>query len=177
MCSFCVYLGVMTLERKTERTVMKNEATPRKVWSKKRPLIPELDFLKIQIDSYNDFLSNGIAEALAEVSGDKGIEDYTGKNWSLSFGKHYFGRGEYDIKTSRRKETNYSAPLYAEATLINKKTGQQQTQEVFLGDIPMMTPQGTFIINGIDRAVVTQLVRAPGVSFSGETDSVTGRLL
>ncbi|MBQ6449607.1 DNA-directed RNA polymerase subunit beta [bacterium] len=156
---------------------MKNEATPRKVWSKKRPLIPELDFLKIQIDSYNDFLSNGIAEALAEVSGDKGIEDYTGKNWSLSFGKHYFGRGEYDIKTSRRKETNYSAPLYAEATLINKKTGQQQTQEVFLGDIPMMTPQGTFIINGIDRAVVTQLVRAPGVSFSGETDSVTGRLL
>ena len=156
---------------------MKNEATPRKVWSKKRPLIPELDFLKIQIDSYNDFLSNGIAEALAEVSGDNGIEDYTGKNWSLSFGKHYFGRGEYDIKTSRRKETNYSAPLYAEATLINKKTGQQQTQEVFLGDIPMMTPQGTFIINGIDRAVVTQLVRAPGVSFSGETDSVTGRLL
>ena len=156
---------------------MKNEATPRKVWSKKRPLIPELDFLKIQIDSYNDFLSNGIAEALAEVSGDKGIEDYTGKNWSLSFGKHYFGRGEYDIKTSRRKETNYSAPLYAEATLINKKTGQQQTQEVFLGDIPMMTPQGTFIINGIDRAVVTQLVRAPGFSFSGETDSVTGRLL
>ena len=177
MCSFCVYLGVMTLERKTERTVMKNEATPRKVWSKKRPLIPELDFLKIQIDSYNDFLSNGIAEALAEVSGDKGIEDYTGKNWSLSFGKHYFGRGDYDIKSSRRKETNYSAPLYAEATLINKKTGQQQTQEVFLGDIPMMTPQGTFIINGIDRAVVTQLVRAPGVSFSGETDSVTGRLL
>lgn len=156
---------------------MKNEATPRKVWSKSRPLIPELDFLKIQIDSYNDFLSNGIAEALAEVSGEKGIEDYTGKNWALSFGKHYFGRGEYDIKTSRRKETNYSAPLYAEATLENKKTGQKQTQEVFLGDIPMMTPEGTFIINGIDRAVVTQLVRAPGVSFSSENDAVTGRLL
>ncbi len=156
---------------------MKNESVPRKVWSKPRPLIPELDFLKIQIDSYNDFLTNGIAETLAEVSGEKGIEDYTGKNWALSFGRHYFGRGEYDIKTSRRKETNYSAPLYAEATLLNKKTNQKQTQEVFLGDIPMMTPEGTFIINGIDRAVVTQLVRAPGVSFSGEEDSISGRLL
>ncbi len=156
---------------------MKNETKPRKVWSKNRPLIPELDFLKIQIDSYNDFLSNGIAEALAEISDEKGIEDYTGKNWSLSFGQHYFGRGEYDIKTARKKETNYSAPLYAEATLENKKTGQKQTQEVFLGDIPMMTPEGTFIINGIDRAVVTQLVRAPGVSFSAEDDNISGRRL
>ena len=58
---------------------------------------------------------------------------------------------------------------------MNKKTNQKQTQEVFLGDIPMMTPEGTFIINGIDRAVVTQLVRAPGVTFSSETDTVTGR--
>ena len=156
---------------------MKQNAVKRKIWSKERPLIPQLDFLKIQIDSYNDFLTNGIAEALAEVSGDKGIEDYTGKNWSLTFGKHYFGRGMYDIKTARKKETNYSAPLKAEATLLNKKTGKKKTQEVFLGDIPMMTPEGTFIINGIDRAVVTQLVRAPGVSFSGEVDQISGRFL
>ncbi|MBQ6436641.1 DNA-directed RNA polymerase subunit beta [bacterium] len=156
---------------------MKQNAVKRKIWSKERPLIPQLDFLKIQIDSYNDFLTNGIAEALAEVSGDKGIEDYTGKNWSLTFGKHYFGRGMYDIKTARKKETNYSAPLKAEATLLNKKTGKKKTQEVFLGDIPMMTPDGTFIINGIDRAVVTQLVRAPGVSFSGEVDQISGRFL
>ena len=64
----------------TERDGMKNTASRRKVWSKHRPLIPELDFLKGQIDSYQDFLSNGIATALAEISGEHGIEDYTGKN-------------------------------------------------------------------------------------------------
>lgn len=149
----------------------------RQVWGKVHHNIPKLDFLKMQLDSYHWFLTDGIQESLQEISGSKGIEDYTGKNWSLSFGKHYFGRGEYDIKTARVKEANYSAPLYAEATLTNKKTGEKQTQEVFLGDIPVMTPVGTFIINGIDRAVVTQLVRAPGVSFAGSVDAVSGRLL
>ncbi len=147
------------------------------VWGKECKVVPELDFIKLQLDSYRDFLDRGITESLEEVNSDKGIEDYTGKNWSLTFGKHYFGRGEYDIEMARKKETNYSAPLYAEATLLNKKTGEKQTQEVFLGDIPMMTVNGTFIINGIDRAVVTQLVRAPGVSFAGEVDPVSGRLL
>lgn len=149
----------------------------RVVWGKDRHVIPKLDFLKMQLDSYQDFLDRGISESLEEINAERGIEDYTNKNWSLKFGKHYFGRGEYDIQTARKKETNYSAPLYAEATLLNKKTGQEQTQEVFLGDVPMMTPNGTFIINGIDRAVVTQLVRAPGVSFAGEVDPVSGRLL
>ncbi|MDO5561899.1 MAG: DNA-directed RNA polymerase subunit beta, partial [bacterium] len=149
----------------------------RVVWGKDRHVIPKLNFLKMQLDSYQDFLDRGISESLEEINAERGIEDYTNKNWSLKFGKHYFGRGEYDIQTARKKETNYSAPLYAEATLLNKKTGQEQTQEVFLGDVPMMTPNGTFIINGIDRAVVTQLVRAPGVSFAGEVDPVSGRLL
>ena len=149
----------------------------RVVWGKDHHVIPKLDFLGMQLDSYNDFLERGISESLEEINGERGIEDYTNKNWSLKFGKHYFGRGEYDIQMARKKETNYSAPLYAEATLLNKKTGQEQTQEVFLGDMPMMTPNGTFIINGIDRAVVTQLVRAPGVSFTGEVDSISGRLL
>lgn len=156
---------------------MKSAAPNRLIWGKERKVIPQLDFLKLQLESYHDFLENGIKEALEEITGDKGIEDYTNKNWSLKFGKHYFRRGEYDIKTARLKETTYSAPLYAEATLLNKKTNVEQTQEVFLGDIPMMTPEGTFIINGIDRAVVTQLVRAPGVSFSGEVDTISGRFL
>ncbi|MBQ6438188.1 DNA-directed RNA polymerase subunit beta [bacterium] len=154
---------------------MANKIVERKVWSKHLPLIPELDFLKVQLESYQDFKTNGIHDCLQEICGDKGIEDYTGKSWALTFGEHYFGRGEYDIKTSRQKETNYSAPLYAKATLTNKKTGQVQTQDVFLGDIPMMTPEGTFIINGIERAVVTQLVRAPGVSFAAEHDQKSNR--
>ncbi|MDR0463401.1 MAG: hypothetical protein LBG64_04245, partial [Pseudomonadales bacterium] len=146
-------------------------------WGKNRKNIPQLDLIKLQIDSYKNFLSEGIANSLVEINNERGIEDYTGKNWSLTFGTHRLGRPEYSIATARNKETTYCVPLYAEATLLNKKTGQEQTQEVFLGDIPMMTPVGTFIINGIERAVVTQLVRAPGVSFSGETDSISGRFL
>ncbi len=156
---------------------MKSSKQERVVWGKNRQVIPELDLIKLQLDSYKQFLATGITEALEEINAERGIEDYTNKNWSLKFGKHYFGRGEYDIANARKKETNYSAPLYAEATLLNKKTALEQTQEVFLGDIPMMTPNGTFIINGIDRAVVTQLVRAPGASFAGEVDPVSGRLL
>ncbi len=156
---------------------MKSSKQERVVWGKNHQVIPELDLIKLQLDSYQQFLETGITEALEEINAEKGIEDYTNKNWSLKFGKHYFGRGEYDIANARKKETNYSAPLYAEATLLNKKTNEEQTQEVFLGDIPMMTPNGTFIINGIDRAVVTQLVRAPGASFAGEIDPVSGRLL
>ncbi len=155
----------------------KAKGAERVIWGKKRDIIPELDFIKLQLDSYENFLTTGINESLEEINGDRGIEDYTNKNWSLKFGKHYFGRGEYDVAMARKKEGNFAAPLYAEATLTNKKTGEEQTQEVFLGDIPMMTPNGTFIINGIDRAVVTQLVRAPGVSFSGETDPVSGQFL
>ena len=156
---------------------MKSSKQERVVWGKNHQVIPELNLIKLQLNSYKQFLATGITEALEEINAERGIEDYTNKNWSLKFGKHYFGRGEYDIANARKKETNYSAPLYAEATLLNKKTNEEQTQEVFLGDIPMMTPNGTFIINGIDRAVVTQLVRAPGASFAGEIDPVSGRLL
>src|SRR5690606_22442857 len=72
---------------------------------------------------------------------------------------------------------SYDMPLYVEATLLNKKTGEEQTQEVFLGDIPKMSPVGTFIINGIERVVVTQLVRSPGIFYSGDQDPSSGRLL
>ncbi|MCL2110261.1 DNA-directed RNA polymerase subunit beta [Microgenomates group bacterium] len=144
---------------------------------KDRAKLPELDLIKLQVDSYNWFLTEGIGQSLDEVNDDKGIEDYTGKNWSLKFGAHRFGQPEMDLNTARAKEITYSAPLYAQASLLNKKTGQEQTQEVFLGDVPMMTPVGTFIINGIERAVVTQLVRSPGVFFSGENDAIVNRML
>lgn len=149
----------------------------RVIWGKKRTHLPELDLIKLQIESYQQFLDQGINQSLIEVNNEKGIEDYTGKNWVLSFGQHRFGRPENDFKTAREKEINYSAPLYAEATLLNKRTGQEQTQEVFLGDIPMMTPTGTFIINGIERAVVTQLVRSPGAFFSGDNDPIINKML
>ncbi len=149
----------------------------RQNWGKSHTILPELDLIKLQLESYQQFLDGGIREALDEVNGEKGIEDFTGKNWSIKFGNYRFGQSKYTIAQAKRKAVSYDMPLYVEATLLNKKTGEEQMQEVFLGDIPRMTPVGTFIINGIERVVVTQLVRSPGIFFSGDEDPTTGRML
>jgi DNA-directed RNA polymerase subunit beta len=146
-------------------------------WGKKRQNLPQLDLIKIQIDGYKKFLDEDITSSLLEVNGKKGIEDFTGKNWALKFGKHRFGEAKYSVAEAKRKAVNYDIPLYVETTLTNKKTNEEQTQEVFLGDLPKMTPVGTFVINGIERCVVTQLVRSPGVFFSGEADPTTKKVL
>lgn len=146
-------------------------------WGKTHAVVPELDLVGLQRASYQEFLSTGIAEALAEVTGQDGIEDYTGKSWALRFGQYRFGEPKYSPAEAKRKGVTYDMPLYVQAELLNKKTGTIQEQEVFLGDIPKMTSIGTFVINGIERAVVTQLVRSPGVFFTGETDTTTGREL
>ena len=148
--------------------------TNRQNWGRNYKTLPELDLVGLQLESYKDFLENGIAEALKEVNGAHGIEDYTGKNWSLKFGNFRFGPVKRGVTEAKRKGLSYEAPLYVEATLLNKKTGEEKTQEVFMGDIPMITPIGTFVINGIERAVVTQLVRSPGVFFSGSEDRSVG---
>lgn len=149
----------------------------RQNWGKDYTNLPELDLVALQIESYQQFLEKGIAQSLNEVNGEKGIEDFTGKNWVLTFGNHRFGDPKYTIEQAKKKAVSYDTPLYAEATLKNKKTDEEVTQEVFLGDIPKITPVGTFIINGIERAIVTQLVRAPGISYAGDTDAISGRVL
>ncbi len=152
-------------------------ANQRQNWGQKHDILPELDLVKLQKDSYREFIELGIRDSLDVVNGENGIEDYTGKNWALRFGEYRFGKSKYNATEAKKKGVTYDVPLYVEATLFNKKTGEEQTQEVFLGDLPKMTPIGTFIVNGIERAVVTQLVRSPGVFFSGATDSATGREL
>ncbi|HCC84326.1 MAG TPA: DNA-directed RNA polymerase subunit beta [Candidatus Pacebacteria bacterium] len=149
----------------------------RENWGKDHQLLPELDLIGLQLESYKEFLKVGITESLAEINGEKGIEDFTSKNWSLRFGTYRFGEAKYAPDQARLKAVSYDMPLYVEATLLNKRTGEEQTQEVFLGDVPKMTSVGTFIINGIERAVVTQLVRSPGVFFSGDDDVTTKRVL
>lgn len=146
-------------------------------WGQDIKVLPELDLTKLQIDSYKQFLTEGIRESLTEVNSEKGIEDFTGKNWVLKFGNFRFGESKYSATQARKKAVSFDMPLYVEASLTNKRTGEEKTQEVFLGDIPKMTPVGTFIINGIERAVVTQLVRSPGIFFSGDDDISTGRVL
>ncbi len=149
----------------------------RQNWGKSYRTLPKLNLVGLQLASYRDFLDNGIADALKEVNGEKGIEDYTGKNWSLKFSHYRFGKAKRGVIEAKRKGLSYEAPLYVKATLTNKKTGLEKTQEVFMGDVPMMTNIGTFVINGIERAVVTQLVRSPGVFFSGNNDRTIGREL
>lgn len=146
----------------------------RTTWGRTYPNLPKLDLTALQRQSWQWFLTSGIAETLSEINP---IEDFTGKNWVLEFGEHRFSSPSRTATQARKKGLTYDVPLRVRATLTNKPTGKRSTQEVFLGDIPQMTSEGTFIINGIERAVVNQIVRAPGAFFRGEVDVATGRML
>ncbi|MDO8657983.1 MAG: DNA-directed RNA polymerase subunit beta, partial [Candidatus Levybacteria bacterium] len=146
----------------------------RQNWGKEYSASLELDLLAIQKESYKWFQETAISEILNEISP---IVDFTEKNWSLEFNDYRFGKPSVAPQVALTKGITYDSPLYVKATLTNKKTGRSQTQEVFLGDIPQMTTRGTFIINGIERAVVNQLVRSPGAFFTAVPDPVTGKPL
>ena len=136
--------------------------------------LPPLDLIQVQRESFTEFLEKGIGEILSEVSP---IDDFTGKNFTLTFGKYFFGRAKHTPEECIEKGVTYDVPLKVEATVTNKQTGAKNTQEVFLCDLPIMLDKGSFIINGIERAVVNQLVRAPGVYYSAEIDPTTGKTL
>ena len=143
-------------------------------WGKVYTHLPPLDLVLVQRESYQWFLETGIRELLDEVTP---VVDFTGKNWELSFGDYYFGKPRLTSEVARDKGLTFDMPLKVTTTLTNKQTGHRVTQEVFLGDIPAMTANGTFIINGIERCVVNQLVRSPGIYFTGQVDPSTGRTL
>jgi len=151
-----------------------NKYNIREDWGNKFPVLPELDLLKIQKESYIWFEEVGIGQVLQEISP---IDDFTGKNWTLTFNDYRIGKPSNEPSLCLIKGLTYDAPLYVKATLLNKKTQAEINQEVFLGDIPKMTNRGTFIVNGIERAIVNQLVRSPGVFFTATKDAVTGQTL
>ncbi|MBI3092777.1 MAG: DNA-directed RNA polymerase subunit beta [Candidatus Levybacteria bacterium] len=144
----------------------------RQNWGRTYSFLPKIDLLKVQKDSYKWFQETAISEILEEISP---VEDFTEKNWSLTFGTYRFGKPATTPQVALSKGITYDAPLYVKTTLLNKKAGKTQNQEVFLGDIPQMTERGTFIINGIERAVVNQLVRSPGVFFTATQDPIIGK--
>lgn len=146
----------------------------RQYWGTTAKNLPQLDLTLVQRESYDWFLKTGIKELLEEISP---IDDFTGKNWSLEFGDYTFGKPLHSPDQALTKGLTFDMPLKVKATLTNKQTGKSVTQEVFLGDIPSMTENGTFIVNGIERCVVNQLVRSPGVYFTGDIDPVSGRML
>jgi DNA-directed RNA polymerase subunit beta len=151
-----------------------NKNIPRQNWGKTYTNLPKLDLLAIQKASYKLFQEKGIGEILQEVSP---VDDFTGKNWTLEFHEHKIGKPSIDPETALIKGLTYNAPLTVGVTLMNKKTGEKHDTEVFLGDIPQMTDRGTFVVNGIERAVVNQLVRSSGVFFTSTQDLITGKTL
>ena len=131
------------------------------------------DLIEVQKTSYNWFLEEGMKEVFDDISP---IQDYTG-NLILEFVNYHIGDNlKYDEDEARERDANYSAPLKVKVRLINKETGEVKEQEVFMGDLPLMTEKGTFIINGAERVVVSQLVRSPGVYYVEDRDK-TGKKL
>jgi DNA-directed RNA polymerase subunit beta len=116
------------------------------------------DLVEIQLNSFQRFLDEGIRQTFAEISP---IEDYTG-SYAVEFGEHRFDEAPVSIEECMSKDKTYAAPLFVRVRFIVKETGELREQDVFMGDFPLMTDSGTFIINGTERVVVTQLVRSPG---------------
>ena len=134
--------------------------------------VPNL--IQTQLNSYEWFKTEALDEVFHEISP---IEDYTGKKYELHFEGHDFREPKYSPQESKERETTYSMPLYVTTQLVMKDTGEIKEQAIFMGDIPMMTPNGTFIINGAERVVVSQLVRSPGIYFVHEKNLVSDRNL
>ena len=134
--------------------------------------VPNL--IQVQTDSFEWFTSVALKELFEEISP---IQDFTGGRFELHFLEHEFLPPKFTAQECRQREITYSAPLYVTARLVVKETGELKEQKLFMGDVPLMTSNGTFVINGAERVVVSQLVRSPGVYFTTEEDLASGRLL
>lgn len=126
--------------------------------------------LDIQRNSYDWFMKEGLQEIFHDISP---IQGFTG-NLVLSFEGFSLGKPKYDIDECKERDATYSAPLRVNVRLVNNDTGEVKEQEVFMGDFPLMTETGTFIINGAERVIVSQLVRSPG-AYYGENIDPTGK--
>lgn len=139
---------------------------PRVNFGKIKPAMELPNLISVQKQSFKRFCSEGLQEAFHEASPIRSQNHVL----EVSFGNHQFGDPSHSIEECRAKDMTYQAPLLTEVRLTNKETGEIKEQLVFMGDFPMMTEQGTFIINGTERVVVSQLVRSPGVYFAQEID-------
>ncbi|SEM75173.1 DNA-directed RNA polymerase subunit beta [Ligilactobacillus sp. WC1T17] len=138
----------------------------RRSYSRIKEVLDLPNLIEIQTDSYKWFLDEGLREIFEDIMP---IDDFAGK-LSLEFVNYQLLEPKYTVDEARNHDANYSAPLHVTLRLLNKETGEIKSQDVFFGDFPLMTKQGTFIINGAERVIVSQLVRSPGVYFNSETD-------
>src|SRR5919205_2056542 len=132
------------------------------------------NLIQTQLDSFNWFVKEGLRELFDEINP---ITDYTGKNYELKFLDYEFGQPKFSVEECRNRDMTYAAPLRIRTRLTIKETGEIKESEVYMGDFALMTDEGTFIVNGTERVVVSQLVRSPGVYFTAAEDPATGRRL
>jgi DNA-directed RNA polymerase subunit beta len=140
-------------------------ASKRKFYKPIQNVLDIPDLTEVQTNSFNWFIREGIGEIFEEINP---ISDFSNKIFDLSFGNYFLDEPKYSEKVAKEKKINFEAPLKVEVSLKNKETGKTKTQEIFLCDVPLMTPRGTFIINGVERVVISQLVRSAGVFFTAE---------
>ena len=142
-------------------------------FSKNKAVLEIPNLIEIQLNSYNNFLENGLREVFKDIFP---ISNYSG-NLVLEFIDYSIDKSKvnYDVDTCKERDTNYSAPLDVRVRLINQETGEIKEQKIFMGEFPVMTDSGTFIINGAERVIVSQLVRSPGVYYESRFDKVKGK--
>ena len=151
---------------------IKHEKCSRKSFSKIGDSVEMPNLIKVQKDSYEWFIEEGLGEVLKDISP---IVDYSG-NLVLEFLDYYMEeKTKYTLEEAKERDATYSTRLHVKVRLINRETGEIKEQVIYLGDFPLMTDSGTFIINGAERVVVSQLVRSPGCYYAQEFDSKTGR--
>ena len=148
------------------------EKASRKDFAKVGDFIEMPNLIQVQKDSYDWFVKEGLGEVLKDISP---IEDYSG-NLVLEFFDYYMeDKTKYSLEEAKERDATYSTRLHVKVRLINRETGEIKEQEIYLGDFPLMTDSGTFVINGAERVVVSQLVRSPGCYYAEEFDTKTGK--
>ena len=145
----------------------------RRSYAKTKNAIELGNLLEIQKKSYDWFMTEGIQEVFDDIFP---VESFTG-NLSLEFGEYSFEEPRYNIKECKERYATYAAPLKVQARLFNQETGEVKEQDIFLGDMPIMTDSGTFIINGAERVIVSQLVRSPSCYYGKEVDKKNGKVV
>ncbi len=157
------------------------KAAPTSIYRDRRSFakIPDVmdvpNLIAIQTENFKWFTTEGLSQAFADISP---IEN-SAKTMYLEFGEHEFGRPKFSVEECKEKDVSYQAPLMVKIRFVNRETGeiQEPEEKIFMGDFPLMTPRGTFIINGTERVVVSQLVRSPGVYFASERDKTSDKTI
>ncbi|MGI6768978.1 MAG: DNA-directed RNA polymerase subunit beta [Bacilli bacterium] len=145
----------------------------RRNYSRVRANIELPNLIEVQTKSFESFIQEGLKELFTEISP---IKDH-GEKLELYFGDYEFDEPKYTIPQAKKNDVNYAMALKVDVKLVNKETGEIKEQKIFLGDYPMMTPWGTFIINGAERVIVSQIIRSAGVFYSSEIDKKSGQIL